>query len=415
MELDVLGLLAACSYTLDCVEAELVHVSDNHSKRITYMSICTAEQLGIHGADLQDMAVCSLLHDNALNHYIKAKLNKNISYTVSTRLFPNVYTHCVIGEKNVQNLPFNSDIRNVIMYHHENTDGSGPFGKKGDEIPLFSRIIHLCDLTDKLSQTHTDKHEAYVSVCSYLKKTSGSIVDEECVTAFLKAFDEEHFSLLWDPDLDNLLWIKVPRIKQNLSFEQIKSLADFYARIIDYKSPCTSTHSIGVAKNAERLSLFMGFDKAVSEKMYLAGALHDIGKVVVNNKILEKPGRLTEDEFSVMKHHAEFTYYMLSPIKDFKEIRNWAAFHHERLDGSGYPFGLSADKLNTQERIMACADIYQALTEDRPYRHSIPHNEACDVLKEMADNGWLDPVIVKNVDLCFNSSNSHQSQNAFCR
>ena len=107
----------------------------------------------------------------------------------------------------------------------------------------------------------------------------------------------------------------------------------------------------------------MGFDEETSQKMYLAGALHDIGKVAIGNEIIEKPGRLTEDEFAVMKHHAAYTYYILNEIDDFDEMRDWAAFHHERLDGTGYPFGKKAEELNTQERIMACVDIYQALTE----------------------------------------------------
>ncbi len=97
----------------------------------------------------------------------------------------------------------------------------------------------------------------------------------------------------------------------------------------------------------------MGFDEETVQKMYLAGALHDIGKVAVGNEIQEKPGRLTEDEFAVMKHHAAYIYRILSGVNDFDEIRDWAAFHHERLDGTGYPFGKTAAELNTQERMMA--------------------------------------------------------------
>ena len=181
----------------------------------------------------------------------------------------------------------------------------------------------------------------------------------------------------------------------------MKSLANFFAQIIDYKSPFTSTHSIGVAESAAKLSLFMGFNKETSEKMYLAGALHDIGKVAVGNEILEKPGRLTDEEFAVMKHHAAYTYYILSEIDDFEELRDWAAFHHERLDGTGYPFGKCAAELNIQERMMACVDIYQALTESRPYKQGMSHEKACAILRDMAHNGWLDASIVEQADACF--------------
>ena len=175
----------------------------------------------------------------------------------------------------------------------------------------------------------------------------------------------------------------------------------FFARIVDYKSPFTSTHSIGVAEDAEKLSRHMGFDEETVQKMYLAGALHDIGKVAIGNEILEKPGKLTDEEFKTMKHHAAYTYYILSDIDDFEEIRDWAAFHHERLDGTGYPFGRSAAELNTQERIMACVDIYQALTESRPYKQGMTHEKASSILWDMAKKGWIDGDIVREVDSCF--------------
>lgn len=193
----------------------------------------------------------------------------------------------------------------------------------------------------------------------------------------------------------------VPRIKQDLTFSQIKALADFFARIVDYKSSFTSTHSIGVAVDAEMLARHMGFDEKTAEKMYLAGALHDIGKVAIGNEILEKPGKLTDDEFKTMKHHAAYTYYILSGVDDFEEVRDWAAFHHERLDGSGYPFGKSAADLNTQERMMACIDIYQALTESRPYKQGMPHEKAYGILRDMAGKGWIDAGIVEEIDACF--------------
>ena len=146
MLLDVLGLLSACSYALDCVEAELVHVSDKHAKRVAYMSVCMAEQLGISGESLQDLAACALLHDNALTQYIQEELHKDVTNVPQAS---QVGIHCTLGEKNIQRLPFHTDVKNVILYHHENANGSGPFGKTWEEVPLFSRIIHLSDLLDR--------------------------------------------------------------------------------------------------------------------------------------------------------------------------------------------------------------------------------------------------------------------------
>lgn len=106
-------------------------------------------------------------------------------------------------------------------------------------------------------------------------------------------------------------------------------------------------------------------------------------------------------KFKTMKHHAAYTYYILSDIDDFEEIRDWAAFHHERVDGTGYPFGRSAAELNTQERIMACVDIYQALTESRPYKQGMTHEKASGILWDMVKKGWIDGDIVREVDSCF--------------
>lgn len=401
MLLDVLGLLAACSYALDCVEAELAHVSNNHSKRVAYMSVCIAEQMGIQGAGLQDLAACALLHDNALTQYIQEELHGDITQIVVTQQMPKLGMHCTLGEKNIRKLPLHTDVSNVILYHHENADGSGPFGKTWKDVPIFSRIIHLCDLLDVVSRSRNSIANSWDAVEKFVEKAAGTLFDDECVAAFLDVFSKSDFLSLEDDDLETLMWKKIPRIKQELSFSQIKALADFFAHIVDYKSPFTSTHSLGVAEDAEKLTRYMGFDEDIVQKMYLAGALHDIGKVAIGNEILEKPGKLTDEEFKTMKHHAAYTYYILSGIDNFEDLRDWAAFHHERLDGTGYPFGKTAAELNTQERIMACVDIYQALTESRPYKQGMTHEKAIGILRDMAQKNWIDADIVTQTDACF--------------
>ena len=134
--------------------------------------------------------------------------------------------------------------------------------------------------------------------------------------------------------------------------------------------------------------------------MYLAGALHDIGKMA-NNDILEKTDKLTNDEFTNMKNHAWYTYLILLDVEYFEEIRDWAALHHEKLNGKGCPFGKIADELNEQERIMGCIDIYQVLTEDRPYKKGLSRGAACDILDNMAPQGFVDLDISKKIKKCF--------------
>lgn len=406
MKLDVMGLFGACSYALDCVEAELVHVTHRHAKRVAYMSVCMAEIFEIEKESLQDLTACALLHDNALTQYIQEELKENtdledLENESQIEKKADWGNHCALGEENIKALPFHTDVSGVILYHHERADGKGPFGKTWEEVPLFARIIHLCDLVDGFCRVETFTEEIWERVQKFLENARGRQADSVCIDAFCKVFPKAHFLTLGDKELEQRLWKKVPRTKQELTFSQVQALADFFAHIVDYKSPFTSTHSIGVASDAQKLSLFMGFDEETAEKMYLAGALHDIGKVAVGNEILEKPGRLTTEEFSVMKHHAAYSYAILSEVEDFEEIRDWAALHHERLDGTGYPFGKTAKELNTQERIMACVDIYQALTESRPYKAGMSHERACEILREMAEKGWIDTEIVSQIEICF--------------
>ena len=384
LSIDIVGLAGACSYALDCIEAELVNVKNKHGKRVAYISVCMAKYCAIQGDALQDLAICALLHDNALTQYISEEVQKYPDTDIKNDLSEN-----------------KTDISNVILYHHEHADGTGPFRKKWHEIPLFSRIIHLADIVDIIGNSIESADHRWDFICQYLSQNKDRLFDSECVNAFQKGFTKESFMCLRDDSFETKLWEIVPREKQFFDWETCKNVADFFAKIVDYKSSFTSRHSIGVAEKASLLARYMGYDSIIVQKMYLAGALHDIGKMAVGNEILEKPDKLTDDEFSKMKNHAGYTYLILSEVNDFEDIRDWAAFHHEKLNGKGYPFEKTADELNEPERMMACVDIYQALTEDRPYKKGLSHEKTCDILDDMSQKGFIDSDISKTIRECF--------------
>ena len=418
MELDIVGLVSACSYALDCIEAELVHVTNRHGKRVAYISVCMAERLGIKGRALQDLAICALLHDNALTQYISEEVQKkpdvvnaegeydrNVMSEITAEITPKkLGIHCIYGEQNIKKLPFDTDMSGVILYHHENADGTGPFGKRWDEIPLFARIIHLCDMVDVIGNSCDFSDENWVKAQSFIKKNRDVLFDGECVDAFLDVFSEENFVSMSQDAFEKELWRRIPRQKRSCDFDTCKNIADFFAQIVDYKSEFTGRHSLGVADKAAKLAEYMGYSEADIEKIYMAGALHDIGKMAIGNEILEKPGRLSEEEFSRMKNHAGYTYMILSDVEDFEEVRDFAALHHEKLDGTGYPFGKTGAELNEPERIMACVDIYQALTESRPYKSGMTHEKACAILEDMAGKGWIDAGITEKIKKCFTAT-----------
>lgn len=432
MELDIVGLVGACSYALDCIEAELVHVTNRHGKRVAYISVCMAEKLGITGAALQDLAMCAMLHDNALTQYISEEMQESdvlheqmesarrmaqesndmfdepekaydskLLKSVAGVTQKKIGLHCTYGEQNIRKLPFYTDISGAILYHHENANGTGPFGKRWDEIPLFARIIHLCDMVDIMGNSCNFSDDSWLVAQEYVRKNRDILFDQECVEAFLAVFSEDNFVSMSQDSFEEELWRKIPRNKRDCDFDTCRDIADFFAGIVDYKSEFTGNHSLGVAKKAAELAGFMGYSDENIEKIYMAGALHDIGKMAIGNEILEKPGGLTDEEFSRMKNHAGYTYMILSEVEDFDEVRDWAALHHEKLDGTGYPFGKTAAELNEPERIMACVDIYQALTEARPYKDGMPHDKACSILDDMAQKGWIDADITRKIRECF--------------
>ncbi len=402
LSIDIVGLLGACSDALDCIEAELVNISNKHGKRVAYMSVCMAKYWNVESDALQDLAICALLHDNALTQYIAEEVQKNHGIDVSDEtLNEKTNLHCIYGENNIAKIPFKTNVSNVILYHHEHANGRGPFKKVWQETPLFARIIHLADVVDAMASSWEFKQEKWDICCEFLVKQKGQLFDYECAEAFFKMISKETFHSFEDGTFESKLWEMVPRKKQMVDWNICKNIADFFANIVDYKSPFTSKHSMGVAEKAAQYAKYIGYDVLDVEKMYLAGALHDIGKMAVGNEILEKPDKLTDEEFDKMKNHAGYTYLILSQVDDFEEIRDWAALHHEKLNGKGYPFGKTADELNEQERIMACVDIYQALTEERPYKKGMSHEKTCDILDDMAKKGFVDAEISHKIRTCF--------------
>lgn len=142
------------------------------------------------------------------------------------------------------------------------------------------------------------------------------------------------------------------------------------------------------------LAKIFGLTEQEVRLMAVAGNLHDIGKLAITNAILDKPGKLSNEEMAVMKSHTYHTFSIISSIGGLNTIAEWAGYHHEKLDGSGYPFQCTGAELTIGARTMAVADIFTALAEDRPYRKGLLKNEIISILKELADNALLDKKIV---------------------
>lgn len=163
-----------------------------------------------------------------------------------------------------------------------------------------------------------------------------------------------------------------PHAPTTLSALDIDAICEAFADVIDAKSPFTFRHSMGVMDAAVAIGNVLGLPAPRMQVLHRAALLHDVGKLGISNTILDKPGRLTDAEFNIIKQHPHIGAEILRRIAAFDEIAVLATEHHERLDGTGYPNRLSAPDLSVESRILAVADIYGALSEHRPYREALP-------------------------------------------
>ena len=171
-------------------------------------------------------------------------------------------------------------------------------------------------------------------------------------------------------------------------------IARIFAQVVDAKSAFTYEHSIGVASLSRFIAANMGYDGHTLDKIEIAGLLHDLGKLRIPDEILENPGKLNETDTFTMHRHSFETYQVLREIRGFEDIALWAAYHHEKPNGSGYPFKRGGVDLTREARIIAVADIFQALAQDRPYRKAMPTHDICNILHNMAVNNLLDAEVV---------------------
>ena len=191
--------------------------------------------------------------------------------------------------------------------------------------------------------------------------------------------------------------INVKTLNNNLT--SIESVLFSLANAIEAKDSYTNGHIQRVANMAVALGNKMNLPETDTEAIRLGGILHDIGKIGVSVDILNKPGALDPEEWKVMKNHPEVGYKICLPLeKSLGAALEVIRYHHEKLDGSGYPIGLSGDEISLPARIMAVVDIFDALTSDRPYRKAMPHEKAIRILRQEAEEGKLDKFVVQKLE-----------------
>jgi HD-GYP domain-containing protein (c-di-GMP phosphodiesterase class II) len=233
---------------------------------------------------------------------------------------------------------------------------------------LFSRILSICQTLDVFA-TAADPATAF----QVLEERSGRWFDPQLVRAMRPLqFDREIWENM-EPDRARALAMRLEPASDTLMADDVclTKVCEGFAGVIDAKSPWTHQHSQGVARAAVGIAHSLSLPASDILNIERAALLHDIGKLSLSNAILDKPSKLSEQEFAEVRRHPYFTQRILEKISTFEDITFIASAHHERLDGSGYFRNLSGDALTLSARILAIADVYDALSAERPYRDAL--------------------------------------------
>ena len=412
MKLNLTDTLYALSFALDTVQYEMGGISNEHGKHVAFISYFMGKYLNYPNDKLNDLVGLAILHDNAFTEYVREEYNEGKFFDYDelsneediTKLrngFLSLPRHNVIGEENIRLIPFKTDVKDVILYHHENADGSGPLKKKDYETNEMAQIIHIADMMDVLFDLKNISEKEYKDAIIKIKKLENRLFSKHMVQVLINSFTYKEVKILQTEGVISYLEKNLESHVFDYTDEEIKNICLFFAKIIDYKSSITKNHSLGVAEKCYIMAKYYNFSDDKAIRFYFAGAFHDIGKLIIHNDILEKPGKLSKTEFDYIKNHAKATELILSKIEGIKDIASWAGHHHEKLDGSGYNKSLSAKDLSFEDRLLACIDIYQALTEKRSYKDKFIHDDSIKIMYDMALDNKIDINIVKDIEKCF--------------
>lgn len=419
----VLGrILGALSHALDMTEGQ----PEGHCVRCCWIGMQIAEELGFDPHEKQDLYYTLLLKDlgcssnaaricqlyltddrafkrgfKTVDGSIKESLRFLLGHTgtsqkLSTKLrtvasvlkdsdeiiTDIIESRCDQGAGIAQMMRFSSDVADGIACLDEHWNGRGrPKRLRGEDIHVFARIALLCQVVEVFWRENGAQ-----AALQEVTSRSGSWFDPMVVAAFTTCTQKPSF---WD-DLgsdglqEQVFSLPASQVSLDVTEDYLDDIALGFARVIDAKSPFTSGHSERVAKYTGFICDKLSYPQLHRRAMVRSALLHDIGKLGISNTILDKPDKLSDAEFLEMKKHPTHGFKVLNQIPEFEISAKMAATHHEKLNGTGYPFGLSAGDLDQDTRILTIADIFDALSAERPYRAALPIEKCFQIMDKMA-------------------------------
>jgi HD-GYP domain-containing protein (c-di-GMP phosphodiesterase class II) len=385
--MNVIGCFLSLSRSLDFTHQGLMR----HHRRTALIATKLGHEMGMEAGELLQLMQSVLIHDIGV-----------ISWQEKLELFhveiESPWEHCFRGEQLLIDNKSLNHLAGVIASHHDRWSGDNPSGLKGASIPLHSRIIHLADRLDIMITDTSPILDQKDHIMQTLHRLRGDFFDPDLVDLLddLAKHDSFWFDLA-SPWEAHLLQAMAPASRVPIQLEYLADIARLFARVVDAKSPFTYRHSRGVALLSRFVGEQLGLSPEELKQLEIAGLLHDLGKLSVPEEILEKPGRLSVSEFNTIKQHPYYTYWLLKPVTQVFPLAEWAAFHHERPSGTGYPFGKGDAELDLQSRIVTVADVFTAMHEDRPYRPSMSWDQISSILNQMAKQGDLNSHMVASL------------------
>jgi HD-GYP domain-containing protein (c-di-GMP phosphodiesterase class II) len=415
-------LISALSYALDLTEGR----SMGHSVRTCVMGMRLAQHIGLSMEEQADLYYALLLKDagcssnsSRLFHILNAdeirakrdvkttdwtkvgfeSLNFALTHVATESALPQrmwkllqvaatqqadsrdlVKIRCERGSYIAKKLGFSDAVAEGIHSLDEHWNGGGyPNHLLGEEIPMFSRIANLCQTLEVFYEARGEE-----DALDAVQARSGRWFDPELVAATMSLSKQ---GILWlgldSKDLLENVLVMEPEERRLIADDAtVDSICLAFADIIDAKSPFTYQHSNGVADAAMDIAIHFGMNEFEKKQLRRAALMHDIGKLSVPNSILEKPGKLTDEEWQVVRDHPYYTFQILKRVPAFKSFSSDAAAHHERLDGSGYWRRLAGDSISTVARILSVADVFDALRAKRPYRDALPLEKVFSIMRK---------------------------------
>ncbi len=389
IRIDLNDAIFALSDSLDLVGIDEVA----HGKRVGYMAFKCAEVLGLDKPDRERLFQIGLVHD------IGVSSTQVHHHLVTEMQWAHDEDHAITGQKLVNQSRHLTGFATAIRHHHTPWRLLQPMRDLTQQDKKDANLVFLVDRVDALSAAHynVDLQLQVDNIRQRIQGMAGELFSPELIEVFLHASESDSFWLMLEPPHLDRFMIDMRAMTTPFFIENddVKDIARIFAQVVDAKSKFTFEHSIGVAALSRFLAAEMDFDEDSLIKIEIAGLLHDLGKLRIPDEILDKPDRLSRQDILTMHRHSFETYQVLREIRGFEDIALWASYHHERPDGSGYPFKRSASDLGQEARIIAVADIFQALAQERPYRGAMSITEICAVLAQMAENNLLDQQIVE--------------------